>query len=105
MKTFLALLLLGFSGSLWAQSGEVWFTGGASILWNHQIGSPSPDGASADVLLSNGFREGVRFGYNPAGHFGHEIQYAYNKTNLTDSTGMILTDKPKVGMAFHQAGY
>jgi hypothetical protein len=34
MKTFLPLLLLSFSGELWAQSGELWFNGGASILLN-----------------------------------------------------------------------
>jgi opacity protein-like surface antigen len=105
MKTVLPLLLLCFSGELWAQSGELWFSGGASILFNRAIGSPSPDGAPDDVQLGHGFRVGLRFGYNSAGHFGHEIQYAYNRTDLIDNNGAVLGDPGSAGMAIHQGGY
>jgi opacity protein-like surface antigen len=105
MKILLTLLLIGFSGVLRAQTGELWFSGGASVLTGHQLGSTAPDGKPADVLLFNGHRVGIRFGFNSDGHIGHEIQYAYNRTDLLDNTGVILTDNPRVGMAFHQAGY
>lgn len=105
MKILLPLLLIGFSGALRAQSGELWFSGGASILGNPHLGSPSPDGEPADVSLSSGHRVGIRFGFNSARHVGHEIQYAYNATNLRDNTGSTLPDAPSAGMAIHQGGY
>ena len=105
MKTLLPLLLLSFSGELWAQSGELWFSGGASILANKDIGSPFSDGGQSDIQLSNGFRIGLRFAFNSAGHIGHEIQYAYNRTNFMDNTGAILGDVGNAGTAIHQAGY
>lgn len=72
MKTLLPLLLLAFSGALRAQSGELWLSGGASILANRNIGSPFSDGQSSDVRLGDGFRIGARFAFNSAGHIGHE---------------------------------
>jgi hypothetical protein len=101
MKTLLPLLLLVFSGELWAQSGELWFSGGASVLSNHQLGSPTSDGNPADVLLYNAFRVGFRFTFNSAGHIGHEIQYAHRRTDFGDNNGLILTDAPRTGMAIH----
>ena len=105
MKILLPLLLLSFSSELWAQSGEVWLSGGASILSHRDIGSPSPDGAPDDVQLDHGFRVGFRLGYNSAGHIGHEIQYAYNRSSFSDNTGTILPDPGSEGTAIHQAGY
>jgi hypothetical protein len=105
MKIILPLLLLSFSSELWAQSGELWFGGGASILSNRGIGSPSSDGKPSDVQLGDGFRIGFRFAFNSAGHLGHEIQYAYNRTNLMDNTGAILGDAGSAGTAIHQGGY
>jgi hypothetical protein len=105
MKKSLPVLLVIASGALQAQSGELWLSGGASILTGHQLGSPSSDGQPADVLLFNGFRIGLRFGFNSAGHIGHEIQYAYNRTDLRDNTGLILPDVPGAGTAIHQGGY
>jgi hypothetical protein len=105
MKTSLSLLLFALSGALSAQSGELWFSGGASILANRNIGSPSSDGQPSDVQLGDGFRLGVRFGFNSAGHIGHEIQYMYNRTNFVDNTGTILPDTGSAGTAIHQAGY
>jgi opacity protein-like surface antigen len=105
MKTFLPLLLLGLSGELWAQSGELWMSGGASILSKRDIGAASPDGTPDDVQLDHGFRIGCRYGYNSAGHIGHEIQYAYNRSAFNDNTGTILPDVGSAGMAIHQGGY
>jgi hypothetical protein len=101
----LPILMTVASGTLWAQSNEIWFNGGASILENTNIGSPNADGASGDVHLGSGFRFGVRFDFNSTGHIGHEFQYAYNRTYFTDSTGMILPDPGTKGMAIHQFGY
>jgi hypothetical protein len=105
VKTILPLLLLSYSGELWAQSGEFWLSGGASILLNRDAGSPLSDGNTSDVQLGDGFRVGFRFTFNSAGHLGHEILYAYNRTNLTDNTGAILGDVGSAGTAIHQAGY
>jgi hypothetical protein len=105
MKKYLPVLIVFASSALRAQSGELWFSGGASILSGHQLGSPSSDGKPADVLLFNGYRFGLRFAFNSAGHFGHEIQYAYNRTDLRDNTGLILADAPSAGTAIHQGGY
>jgi hypothetical protein len=105
MKTCLPLLSLAFSGVLWAQSGELWFSGGASILANRNIGAPFSDGQPDDVRLGNGFRAGIRFALNSSGHLGHEIQYAYNRTDIRDVTGSVLGDPGSAGMAIHQGGY
>jgi opacity protein-like surface antigen len=105
MKKILLLLLSGLSSALWAQSGEIWLSGGASILSHRDIGSPFPDGALDDVQLDHGFRVGFRFGYNSAGHIGHEIQYAYNRSDFSDNTGTILPDANSAGTAIHQGGY
>jgi opacity protein-like surface antigen len=104
MKSTLPVLLIAFSCSLWAQSGELWFSGGASILSNAHLGTPDSSGDPSDVQLSNSFRAGIRYAFNSGGPFGHEIQYAYNRTNITDQTGSLLAGG-KDGMAIHQAGY
>lgn len=101
----LALLLLAFSGALWAQPGEMWIIVGASLLTGRDIGSPSPAGSPNDIQLGPGYRVGLRLSYNSAGHLGQEIQYAYDRTDLTDNTGAILRGGGSAGMAFHQGGY
>jgi hypothetical protein len=105
MRKYLPLLIAAASGTLWAQSSEIWISGGASILLNTDIGSPSPDGPSNDVHLGTGFRAGVRFDYNSTGHLGHEFQYQYNRTYMTDNTATILPDTNSAKMAIHQFGY
>src|SRR5579863_1590202 len=98
MKRYLPVLFLIFSGSLWAQSGELWFSAGESLLSNRNLGSPfSTGGLPTDVQLDNGFRFGFRFAFNTGGHMGHEIQYAYNRTDFIDHTGTIL-GVPSAGM-------
>jgi hypothetical protein len=105
MQNYLPVLIIVASGTLWAQSQEAWISGGASILASGNIGSPTPGGDIGDVQLDNGFRVGVRLDYNTSGNIGHEIQYAYNRTNFVDNTGNILPAAGKAGMAIHQFGY
>lgn len=105
MKKYLPVLMVVASSALSAQSGELWFSGGASILANRNIGSPFPDGRTNDVQLGNGFRIGFRFDFNSAGRIGHEIQYGYNRTDFVDKTGTIRSDAGSAGMAIHQGGY
>lgn len=105
MKKYVPVLLVALAGALQAQSGEFWVEGGGSILANSDIGSPAPDGNSNAVKLDDGFRVSVRFDYNSAGHLGHEVQYAYNRSALSDSTGYLLPMPESQGMAIHQIGY
>lgn len=105
MKRYLPVLFVAFSGALWAQSGELWFSAGESILSNRDLGTPFANGKPTDVQLDNGFRFGFRFAFNTAGHMGHEIQYAYNRTHFIDNTGAFLGAATSQGMAIHQGGY
>jgi len=106
MRRYLPVLLVVFSSALWAQSAELWFSAGESILSNRNLGTPfTTGGLTNDVQLDNGFRFGFRFGFNSAGHIGHEIQYAYNRTHFIDNTGAILGRVTSQGMAIHQGGY
>jgi opacity protein-like surface antigen len=100
-----ALLLLLPAGTLAAQSGEFWAEGGASVLADSSIGSPIPGGNSNAVKLDDGFRVSFRFVLNSSGHLGHEFQYAYNRSALSDSTGIVLPQPGSAGMAIHQVGY
>ncbi|MBV8846519.1 MAG: outer membrane beta-barrel protein [Bryobacterales bacterium] len=102
-KRFLILYI--FAGFACAQSGEFWLGAGTSILANTNIGTPVPDGQPDDTTLGNGFRLNFRYTFNTSGHFGHELQYAYNRTTFTDNTGAILSDTSSVGTAIHQFGY
>ena len=116
MKIILPFSLILFSAALRAQSGELWVNGGASILLNRTIGSQAfladrstgskaLDGTASDVQLGDNYRVGIRFAFNSAGRIGHEIQYAFNRTNLHDHVGVILPQPDSAGMAVHQGGY
>jgi outer membrane protein W len=109
MKGFLPVLLVLFGNAVWAQPRELWVSAGGSILShtekNEQLGSPSPDGDPGDLRIGNGYRFGFRFAFNSSPHIGHEIQYAYNRTRLTDNDGSILGEVGSAGTAFHQGGY
>jgi len=74
MKKLLPLLWFACAGAAWAQSGELWFDAGESILSNNGIGSTSITGSKNDFKLDDGFRFGFGFGFNSGSHFGHEIQ-------------------------------
>jgi hypothetical protein len=105
MNKYLPVFLVFASGTLWAQSEEIWIGGGASILANRNLGSPFSDGQKSDVHLDDGFRFSLRFDLNSAEHIGHEFQYAYNQTDLVDKTGTILPVAGTAGMGTHQLGY
>lgn len=106
MKKYLTVLLLTWSGVIWAQSGEVWLTGGVSAFANTSIGSTSPDGNPGDLSLDHaGYRIGLRFTYNSAGRLGHEVQYSYNHTGFNDPRGLLLTHGTSAEMGFNQFGY
>lgn len=105
MTRFLPVLLILFGNALWAQSRELWFSAGGSILSHTELGSPSLDGDPGDTRLGNGYRFGLRFGMNSNRHIGHEIQYAYSRTRFKDNDGAILGYVGSDLMAIHQAGY
>jgi len=99
MRRYLPVLMVVFSGALWAQSADLYFVAGESILSNNGLGALTATGNQKDVHLDNGFRFGFRFGWNTAGHMGHEIQYAYSRTHL------IISGTDIGGMAIHEGGY
>lgn len=105
MKKYLPVLLIAAAGALQAQSGEFWAEGGGSILVNNYIGSPFLGGNDHDVKLDDGFRVGFRFDWNTSGNFGNEVQYGYNRSALSDATGIILGAPGRDGMTIHQIGY
>lgn len=103
MKQFAMVLCLAVMPTLaMAQSGELWFSAGASLLKNNGIGTFFPTGGSEDdVELSSGFRFGFRFTFNNEGFFGHEAGYAYSRTKLQIN----ITPVSEQGMAIHQGMY
>lgn len=99
MNKLLAVLALSFAGAAWGQTGELWFNVGASILSSNTIGElPATLTTNVPVNLDDGYRFSFRFGFNQGDHFGHEIMYAFNHTQL-DIAGQ------KQAMHFHQGGY
>jgi len=104
-------LLLCCLPAAYAQSHELWVSGGYTEFafpysnTNRNLGSPVPSGNSNDVQIGNGWRVGVRLDLNTSGPFGHEFQYAYNRPNLRDSTGLLLGDVGPPRMEMHQVGY
>jgi hypothetical protein len=96
MKLPLAVVALAFSGAVFAQSGEFWFSAGESILENNGVGSTDPVlGSPNDYSLGDGFRFGFMFDLDTRDHLGYEISYFYSRSSLnynvppaTSSTGM-----------------
>jgi opacity protein-like surface antigen len=102
MKTLAPALLLcslALPASLFGQAAELWVGGGSSILSNNGIGSLALDGNEDDVELKGGFRINFRLTLNPKTFFGHEVGYAYNRTQLA------ILGSPDQGMAIHQGLY
>jgi hypothetical protein len=106
-----AALMLTISGTACSQSREIWIGGGLSgfrIPYSHSnrdLGSPEAAGNPNDVQIDNGWRVGLRLGFNTSGSFGHEFQYAYNRPGPTDSTGTVLVASGPPRMELHQVGY
>jgi hypothetical protein len=102
MRRWVAVLFFACTSSAWAQFSEFWFSAGQSLLSNSSLGSDQAFGGSKnDVQLTDGFRFGFRATFNTTGIFGHEVQYAYSRTQLrfNDQGGL------EQGMAIHQGGY
>lgn len=100
MRVVALLIILACSSwSGWAQVLELGMFAGASNLQNSLIGSTTILGnAGSNIRLTDGFRFGFRFGFNPRSYLGGEFGYAYNRTQLH-------LDGPPVseqGMAIHQ---
>ena len=99
MKKLAVVLVLACAGSAWGQSFEVWFNGGQSLMSNKGLGTLNAIGGTKDdVTLEDGFRFSFRMTLNNDNRFGHEVQYAYSRTQLNIS-GV------EQGMAIHEGGY
>jgi len=89
------MVALAFSGAVFAQSGEFWFSAGESIIWNKNIGTTTVIGGSpSDYSLGDGFRFGFRFDLDTRDRLGYEMSYFYSRSSLmsniageTGSTG------------------
>jgi opacity protein-like surface antigen len=103
MRKLLPAVLLVLSAPVFAQSFEAFFSAGQGLLSNSGLGTDQPFGGSPnDVQLTDGFRFALRMGFNNAdSYFGHEVQYAYQRTQLkyNDEGGV------EQGMAVHNGGY
>ena len=96
----LAGLVLCAGPTASAQSFEAAVTGGVTQIGGGNItdsysGVP---GAGDYVKLDNGWNLGFRMTVNPYDHFGFEVGYIYNRTNLN------IGGQDQGGMAVHQ-GY
>jgi opacity protein-like surface antigen len=102
MKKFfpvLALWALALPNAAFGQAAEFWVGGGTSTLTNNGIGSLDPAGTSNDVTLKGGFRINFRLALNTRALMGHEVGYAYNRTQLA------VSGSADQGMAIHQGFY
>lgn len=100
LATF-AVALVTLSAAASAQVAEIGMNGGYSLMNKAGIGSfatvnPGPD----DLQLGDGFRLGFRFTFNTWKYMGHEVGYAYSRTNWNDTTS-----GTQVGSAIHQGFY
>lgn len=98
----LCVLALAVAASAGAQSAEFSVSGGQSRLSNADIGSGSTTGKSDDYELRNGFRLGFRMTLNNWRFFGHEVGYAYNRTQFRVNESGGYTE---YGTAIHQGFY
>ncbi len=94
MKRYLPVLLLAFAPAVFGQAAEFWIGAGQSMMTNNGIGTISGTSAN-DVKLTDGFRINFRMAISWRDHYGYEVGYAYNRTQL-DIQGS------QQGMAIHQ---
>ncbi|HBY64311.1 MAG TPA: hypothetical protein DEH78_31185 [Solibacterales bacterium] len=97
MTRFLFPALFLCATAAFAQVAEIGVHGGVSRLSGKEIGSTATTGGQA-LALDDGWRLGFRLTFNNSRFFGHEVMYAYNRTQL------VFPDA-KQGMAIHQGGY
>ena len=96
----LAFTALALPMASFGQSAEFWIGGGMSTLSNNGIGTLSAIGGTAnDVQLKGGFRINFRMAINTGDRMGHEVGYAYNRTQLAE------VGSSDQGMAIHQGFY
>ena len=102
MKTILGVLFLSCFPAF-GQFGEFWFSAGQHLLQNRGLGTDQNFGGNKnDYELTDGFRFAFRATFNGVGRTGHEVQYAYNRTQLRYNATGVSQDQ---GMAIHQGGY
>ncbi len=100
MKLFaLAFCAASLTGTAFGQAAEFWIGGGTSNLTNKSIGAGSPAGSPDDYQLKGGFRINFRLALNTRAWMGHEVGYAYNRTQLVSA------GNADQGMAIHQGFY
>jgi opacity protein-like surface antigen len=102
--TRLCLTALAFAATAAAQSAEFSFSGGVSQISNGSLGSltTDPSGKPNDIELRSGFRFGFRMTLNNWRYFGHEVGYAYSRTQFRVNSPAPPTD---YGTAIHQGFY
>ena len=93
----IVLLLLCAAGMASAQVLEFGASGGPSFLSNRTLAVDSQFG---QVDLKNGFQMAFRMTLNTYRYMGHEVGYAYNRTNL-----LLVADGSIHGAATHQGFY
>lgn len=110
MKKLALLLAMGcFSTMAWGQAGEFWFNFGESIM-NAGLGTDLPfSNNSNDIKLTNGYRFSFRFNFNVGDHYGAEVGYAFNHSNLSfnqAAAGQLGSPTPvEFGMHMHQGTF
>jgi opacity protein-like surface antigen len=102
--TRLCVFALALAATAAAQVAEISASGGVSRLTNRDLGSLTTDasGKSDDLQLRDGFRMGFRLTLNNWRYFGHEVGYAYNRTQIRDNASAPPQD---YGTAIHQGFY
>jgi outer membrane protein W len=82
-KFAIILALAAFSSAAWGQAGEIWFNFGESLFQNSGLGTDLAfSGTSNDIKLDDGYRFSFRFNFNVGDHYGAEVGYAFNHTDL-----------------------
>ena len=76
-------LLLLLAGAAVAQVAEMGASFGVAKLTQSTLLDATPGVANSDAKLNSGFRFGFRVTLNTARYIGHEVGYAYNRTNLS----------------------
>jgi opacity protein-like surface antigen len=104
MRLFAPLLMtLALSAPGFGQVAEFWFGGGQSLISNGGIGTTATIGGTKDdVKLTDGFQINFRLTLNSGTFYGHEVGYAYNRTQLRFETQSPAVEQ---GMAIHEGFY
>src|SRR5437016_4877281 len=101
------------STGAFAQSFELAVSGGQSqFTGDAGLGTPTPDPASGQYTMKDGFRLTFRLTFNQGRFFGHEIGYSYNRTSIgspavttSTLTGTTTTPAQNISVPIHQGFY